>query len=383
MKLGLKPSILAAGVMAAAWLAGSAFVNKAAAQAPAKGQTAGTVFKNVTTASLKDLTVDDFLSAMGVISADLGLDCADCHPGAGSDKVDWVIDPPRKRTARKMIDMLAAINKTNFSGAQAVTCFSCHHGRLRPSTTIQLDKLYGPPNEEQDDIVTPVTDGPNANQIIDKYITAIGGAQKLATLKSFIATGTSVGYGGLGGGGSFHIYAQSPDKRTVDIEFKDHPERGDSTWAFNGRTGWVKSPRGLLKDYDVTGSELNGEKLDAEMAFPGQIKQVLMNLRVGTGDDIGDHSVDVIQGTGPNGELATLSFDRKTGLLVRMVRFGRSPVGRVPVQYDYDDYRDVGGIKFPFKYTFSWLDGRQAFQLSGVQVNVPVQAALFEKGAGK
>jgi Photosynthetic reaction centre cytochrome C subunit len=374
--------MVAAVAMAAVWLAGITLVRKVEAQAtPARGRTAGEVFKNVTTASLKGLTVDDFLSAMGVISADLGLDCADCHPGAGSDKVDWVIDPPRKMTARKMIDMLAAINKTNFAGVQEVTCFSCHHGRLRPSTTIQLDKLYGPPNEEQDDIVTPVTDGPTANQIVDKYITALGGAQKLATLKTYVATGTSLGYGGLGGGGSFHIYAQAPDKRTVDIEFKDHPERGDSTWKFNGTAGWVKSPRGLLKDYDLTGSELNGQKLDAEMAFPGQIRQVLTNLRVGVGDDIGEHSVDVVQGSGPNGELATLSFDRKTGLLVRMVRYGRSPVGRVPVQYDYDDYRDIGGIKFPFKYTFSWLDGRQAFQLSEVQVNVPITASTFDKPA--
>ena len=386
MKFGWRPLAVAAGVLSATALIGIALVDRAQAQAPpaaAAGKTAGQVFKNVTTASLKDLTVDDFLSAMGVISADLGLDCADCHPGAGSDKVDWVIDPPRKKMTRRMIDMLAAINKNNFAGAQAVTCFSCHHGRLRPSTTIQLDKLYGPPNEEQDDIVAPVSEGPTANQILDKYTAALGGAQKLATLKSFIATGTSVGYGGLGGGGSFHIYAQAPDKRTVDIEFKDHPERGDSTWAFNGKTGWVKSPRGLLKDYDLTGGELNGQKLDAELAFPGQMKQVLTNLRVGVGDDIGDHSVDVVQGTGPGGELATLSFDRKTGLLVRTVRYARSPVGRVPVQYDYDDYRDVSGIKFPFKYTFSWLDGRQVFQLSGVEVNVPINEAIFNKGAGK
>lgn len=379
MKFGWRPLMVAAVATGAVWLMGSVLVKGAKAQAPK--QTASQVFKNVTTASLKNLTVDDFLSAMGVISADLGLDCADCHPGAGSDKVDWVIDPPRKLMARKMINMLADINKTNFGGVQSVTCFSCHHGKLRPTTTIQLDKLYGPPNDEQDDLVTPITDGPNANAIVDKYLAALGGAQKLSSVKSFIATGTSLGYGGLGGGGSFHIYAQAPDKRTVDIEFKDHPERGDSTWKYNGKTGWIKSPRGLLKDYDVTGSELNGQRLDAMMAFPGQIKTTLTNLRVGVGDDIGEHSVDTVQANGPNRELVTLSFDRKTGLLVRMVRYGVSPVGRVPVQYDYDDYRDVSGVKFPFKYTFSWLDGRQQFQLSQVQVNAPIEASMFEKPA--
>ena len=372
--------VVAAGAFAIVWAASIAGPDRTKAQtAPAKGQTAGEVFKNVTTASLKGLAVDDFLAAMGVISDDLSMNCGECHPGAGTNKADWVIDPPRKQMARKMIDMLAAINKNYFAGAQAVTCFSCHHGRPSPATTIALDKLYGPPDDEQDDIVTPASQGPTADQILDKYIAALGGTQKLATLKSFVATGTSVGYGDFSG--MFHIYAQAPDHRTVRIEFKDYPERGDNIWAFNGKTGWVKSSRGLLKDYDLTGSELNGQKLDAELAFPGQIKQVLTGLRAGVGDVINEHPVDVVQGTGPGGELATLYFDRNSGLLVRMVRYGRSPVGRLPVQYDYEDYRDVNGIKFPFKYTFSWLDGRQAFEVSQVEVNVPIQSAVFDKPA--
>src|ERR1700680_3985777 len=201
--------ILAGAGMAVVWLAGLAMVDRAAAQgkaapaAPANSQSAGAVFKNVSTSTLKGLTVDDFLGAMGVISADLGLDCADCHPGAGSDKVDWVVDTERKKTARKMVEMVATINRTNFSGVQNVTCFTCHHGSLRPTTTIALDKLYGPPNEEKEDIVATGEGVPSPNQVFDKYIDALGGAQRLSRLTSFVATGTSLGYEGLGGGGSF------------------------------------------------------------------------------------------------------------------------------------------------------------------------------------
>src|SRR6202171_3902471 len=114
--------ILAGAGMAVVWLTGLAMVDRAAAQgkaapaAPANAQSAGAGFKNVSRSTLKGLTVDDFLGAMGDISADLGLDCADCHPGAGSDKVDWVFDTPRKKMARRMIEMLAVINNTNFGG---------------------------------------------------------------------------------------------------------------------------------------------------------------------------------------------------------------------------------------------------------------------------
>ncbi len=131
--------------------------------------------------------------------------------------------------------------------------------------------------------------------------------------------------------------------------------------------------------YELTGGELDGARMDAQLSFPGQIKQVLTNLRSGYTDTVNDRDVEVVQGNGPRGLLVTLYFDKQTGLLARMVRFARSPIGRVPTQVDYSDYRDVGGIKFPFKYTFSWLDGRDAFVLSDVKTNVPIDASKFGK----
>jgi photosynthetic reaction center cytochrome c subunit len=364
-KFGPRRLILAVAAITVIGLIGVSFAGRASAQAgqttaPAKGQTAGEVFKNVTTSTLKGITVDDFMGSMGVMSAALGFDCSDCHTGAGTDKVVWDADTARKRTARKMVEMVAVINRTNFGGAQMVTCYTCHHGRDRPPTTIALDTLYGPPNEERDDIIAASPDQPSADPILDKYIQALGGAQRLAGLTGFIATASGVGYEGLGGGGSVQIFAKAPNQRTTIIQFKDHPERGDSTRTFNGRVGWIKTPRALLKEYELTGSELDGAKLDAELSFPGQIKQV-------------------VQGNGPRGLLATLYFDKESGLLVRLVRYGRTPIGRVPTQVDYSDYRDVGGIKFPFQYTFSWLDGKDSFKLSDVKTNVPIDPAKFDR----
>jgi photosynthetic reaction center cytochrome c subunit len=380
MKRWASRLMLVVSVGIGVWLIGGAMAGRAVAQAPAaKTQTAGEAFKAVTTSTLKGLTVSDFLGSMGVMAAALGYDCADCHVAAGTDKADWVFDTPKKKTARRMVEMVANINRTNFGGAQMVTCWTCHHGRDIPATTIALDTLYGTPNNEKSDIVSPGEGVPSAIQILDKYIAAVGGAQRLAGLKSFIATGSSVGYEGLGGGGSFQIFAQAPDKRTTQIVFKDHPERGDSTRVYDGKEGWIKSPRGLLPEYELTGSELEGAKLDAVLSFPGQIKQALTNWRVGSPDSIGDDEVDVVQGSGPKGLLASLYFDRKSGLLVRIVRYSASPIGRIPTQIDYSDYRDVNGIKFPFKYTFSWLDGRDRFQLNDVKTNVPIDPAKFGK----
>jgi hypothetical protein len=83
---------------------------------------------------------------MGIMTSSLGFDCADCDAGAGTDKVDWAADTPRKRTARRMVTMVQAINRDNFGGRQLVTCWTCHRNRDKPAATLMnFEILYGMP----------------------------------------------------------------------------------------------------------------------------------------------------------------------------------------------------------------------------------------------
>src|SRR5579863_9626103 len=237
------------------------------AQTPPKPQMAEQVFKNVQV--LKGITSDDFLGTMGLMSGSIGFDCSECHNFAGTDKVNWAADDNAKKLiARKMVTMVQAINKDNFGGRANVTCWTCHRGRDRPATIESMETVYGPGPSEADEVISTAPGQPKPEVILDKYIQALGGAAKLATIKSFIATGTSIGFGGFGGGGTVHVYGVFPDKRTTLIEFPDTPDRGDSVRTYNGSTGWVKTPLTILGEYEVTGGELDGARTDALMAFP-------------------------------------------------------------------------------------------------------------------
>lgn len=372
----------AAFVGAALWVGSVVVASQGQTAAPTSGEKAGTAFKNVTTSTLKELTVDDFVASMGVISANLGLDCADCHPNAGTDKADFVTDTPRKITTRRMIDMVAGINRTNFGGVQRVTCWTCHHGRITPATTISLDAWYDTPNIELDDTVRQGQGDPGADQVLDKYIQALGGAERLARVTSFVATGAAIGYGDLGGNADFTLAAKAPNQRAILISYKD-TQRPSSSWTFDGRTGWIKTPRGLFSEYELVGGELDGARLEAQLAFPGAIKQALTNWRGSATRSIGDRDFVVVQGSGPRGFLATLYFDPKTNLLSRVVRYSPSPIGRMPTQIDYSDYRDVSGVKFPFEYKFTWLDGRYTAKLNKIETNVSIDAAKFGRPTAK
>ncbi|HJZ72230.1 MAG TPA: photosynthetic reaction center cytochrome c subunit family protein [Vicinamibacterales bacterium] len=377
MNVGWKPVIAAGIVVALAAPVGmDRRVSAQGGRAPgSKPLMVDEVFRNVQ--ALKGIGVDDFLLTMGIMSAAVGSDCVGCHPSAGTDHVDWALDTPRKRTARRMVQMVAAINRDNFNGRQVVTCWACHRGRDRPITTPTLDTVYGPPAEEADDVLVQAQGVASVDQVVDKYLRAIGGAANVARVTSFVASGTSVGYRGFGGGGLVEVSARAPDKRATHISFPEYPERGISARTYDGRTGWIATPLAVVRKYELGGSERDGARLDAMLSFPQQIKEALTNLRVGPPQTIGDKDVTVLQGNGPNGTLATLYFDDASGLLLRMVRHGRSPIGRVPTQVDYSDYREVGGIRFPYRWTFAWLDGRDNFEFSDVKLNVPIDTARF------
>jgi hypothetical protein len=66
-----------------------------------------------------------------------------------------------------------------------------------------------------------------------------------------------------------------------------------------------------------------------------------------------------------------------------MVRYGPSPIGRIPTQVDYSDYRDVAGIQFPFEIKFTWLDGRYTAKLNEVKTNVAIDATKFGRPSAK
>jgi hypothetical protein len=272
--------------------------------------------------------------------------------------------------------MVDTINKTNFSGRKVVTCWTCHRQLDRPSVTPPLDIVYGEPIFwAPDDLFQQTNGAPQPGQVLDKYIQAVGGAERVAKLTSFVGKGTASGFGKSSFGTPAEIFAKAPNQRTVVL----HTELGNKTMTFDGRAGWLASPVTPVPVMEYTGGELDGARLDAELSFPGRIKQVLGQWRANLPTSINDRRVNILQGTSAAGATATLYFDVQSGLLTRIVRYANSAMGRVPTQIDLDDYREVAGVKIPYKWSFAWVSGRDVVELTDVQPNVAIDAARFAK----
>ena len=132
---------------------------------------------------------------------------------------------------------------------------------------------------------------------------------------------------------------------------------------------------------ELAADDLEGAKLDAAVSFPMHLKQTLTNWRVSFPAQIGDTDVEVVQGTMNGRTPVNFYFDKKTGLLMRMVRYSDTKVGLYSTETDFSDYRDVAGVKMPYHISVAWMDGRADMVLSQIQPNVSIDDAKFGKPA--
>ena len=285
------------------------------------------VFKNIQV--LKGIPVDEFMGTMGFFSASLGLNCTDCHvEESGGNWARYADDNALKQMARVMTVMVNTINRTNFGGRQVVTCNTCHRGSSKPNVMPSLNALYGePPPDEPGDPFEQAPGQPAADQVLDRFIAAIGGAQRVASLTSLAARGTYIGFDDAEKV-PMELYARAPGQRSTIV----HGTSGDTVTTIDGLNGWIAAPPAdkPVPLLTLTGQELEGVRVEAELLFPSRIKEMLTGWRVGVPallDD--DREVRVVQGNTRGGAVVTLCFDSGTGLLVRLVRYATSPVGRL------------------------------------------------------
>ena len=364
-----------------------------AQQAPAPQPQAGPgpkmaedVFKNIQV--LKGVPADQIFPTMQFITASLGVECEHCHVGREFQKDD----KQPKQIARKMMQMMFAINKDNFKGRREVTCYSCHRGGKEP-VGIPLvgdeapkperaeGREGGPPAEGphgpgaaastgQPGASTPPAP-PDPDQFLDKYLQAVGGAETLQKITSRVEKGTLTASGGRHF--PIEVYTKAPDKRLSVM----HLPNGESITAFNGHEGWLSGMGQPV--HEMTAAEAEAAQLDADFYFPSHVKDVFSQFRVRPAEMIGDHKVNLVLGLRSGQPPVRLYFDEQSGLLVRLVRYAETPLGLNPTQIDYADYRDADGVKVPYRWTLARPGGEFSIQIDEIQANVPIDDAKFAK----
>jgi outer membrane lipoprotein-sorting protein len=334
-------------------------------QSSRPGKTADQVYKNIQV--LRNSPAEEIMPSMQFMSSSLGVRCDHCHVEGAFDKDE----KKPKQQAREMMKMVSVLNQNNFAGQRGITCYTCHHGALSPRRTPEVLDNKAPRPSSVTTIAGSSATSAAAMTIIDRYLQAIGGASALSRITSEVKKGTME----LSHGVQFpiEIAVKQPDKRSVRVQFPN----GQSVEIEDGQAGWSQTPGRPI--HSMSKSEATAARTDADPSFIAGLKQSFAKFETRPDAQINGNAVSVVRASNLNQAPVRLFFDKRSGLLVRLVRYVESPLGRNPTQVDYADYREVAGVQIPFRWTAVQPQGQLTVQLSEVQVNVQLDDSRFAK----
>jgi hypothetical protein len=339
-----------------------------------EGRTAEQAYKNIE--ALRGTPADELNQSMHLMKGALGVDCLYCHI-----EREWEKDVKQpKQTARAMIRMMMDINRTQFAGKQVVTCYTCHNGHPVPAD-IPVFPVLEPKDEAK-----PIL--PTVDQILSRYVAALGGEQAIRKVSSLVITGTQFIPTGPGGTvptpAAVERYLKAPN---LSVTVYRTPGYAISQ-GFDGTTAWSQDQMGRVTE----AVKLDGRRAmrAADFYEPLNLKPQYAEMTVRGIERVNDRDAYVVVGVPRDDTPEWLYFDTQTGLLLRKQTVLPTPIGNSPFRMDFEDYRDTGtGVKFPFLIHMNPATPRTelapdaTLRVTRVQVNVAIEASRLARPESK
>ncbi len=350
-------------------------------QAAPPEKTVEQVFKNIKV--LNGTPQSQLYPVMRFMAASLGFQCGSCHViknGRGDFPAD---DKPEKQTARQMIKMVAEINKTLGEGKSLVSCYTCHRGQRSPQGAPALPLPLPAPPAPTGTTPNASSTLPSVDDVLIKYQGAIGGTVAIDRVTSCVTKGTTTT--ATGQVVRYESEQAAPDKGHEAFTLPDVGGRcaGDSRCEYervvNGQQGWLNSGGGVQ---ELVGEQLADQRLSFLLFGILRLKDQYSSFRVSGRDKINDRDVYVVSVVRSDNKRERLYFDVENGLLSRRISYTRTMIGNIPQQIDFEDYRDVEGLRLPFTIRASYVDASSPIitrKFAEIKLNVPVNDAKFDK----
>ena len=328
---------------------------------------------------LKGLKESELYRTMNFMAVSLGEECDFCHVVKGRDPKngqriwEWESDEkPEKQAGRRMLQMVLMINGSNkveFT-QNSVTCFTCHRGQ---TTTVGLPPMPLAKSGHEGLLQKPTTPPPpparpSVEDIFARYLQAIGGANASST-KTLFLKGTRVA--SQNRNVVNEITLSFPDKLLVLTP----TAQGAIKQILSGENGWVLSGANLRT---LSATEVADARRGLQALF-GVVKIAHSpGMQLAGVEKIDGREMWVVATSTPE-RMMTYYFDAETGLLRRMRTVNHTVALPIPEQVDFEDYRDVDGVKLPFTIRSSGIDTYDSWTRTFTEIkrNVAVDDSLF------
>ncbi|HEU4934263.1 MAG TPA: c-type cytochrome [Pyrinomonadaceae bacterium] len=340
------------------------------------GKTADQTRKNIQV--LKGLPDSQLFLVMNFVATSLGVQCDFCHvqqgkdPATGTTKWLWENDDkPQKQTARRMMEMVLSIkanNKVDFRENE-VTCYTCHRGQRKPVGLPSMPLAHSAHEPGPNDTaLSASTSLPSLDQILRKYVEVVGGSAATNTT-TLVLKGRREASQNRSWPND--ITVAFPDKFLLVTTTATGTIRqilnGDKGWAINGAN---VRPLSTAEALDAT--RRGNELFTVVKVKPSQ------NMRLSGIQKVGEREAYVVENS-TDAKTERFYFDSQTGLLLRKITLNKTVLMPFPEQLDFEDYREVDGVKMPFTIRYSAIDTFDSWVRTFTEIkrNVAVEDTLF------
>jgi hypothetical protein len=222
---------------------------------------------------------------------------------------------------------------------------------------------------------TAASTTPTADQVLNRYLQAEGGRAAWQKLTSRVSTG-KVDVPAMSLSGTVEIYEKAPDRSSGRVTIAGATFRQ----GFDGTVGWTDDPQNGLRE--EAGAELAETRRESDFYHTLDLRKLYAKFTLVGVEKIGDRDAYLIEAVLPEGgDPDKMYFDAQTGLALRMISHRHLTDGVSEFRQDFEDFRDVDGVKLPFVIHQTQGDTTYTITISEVRHNVPIEDSQFAKPA--
>jgi hypothetical protein len=223
---------------------------------------------------------------------------------------------------------------------------------------------------------SPAPPLPSVQQVLSRSTDARGGAARLHAVR----TRREIGRIALGAGNEFPLTIEH--KRPSGMRMEIELQGAKLIRAYDGSRGWQKAPQATAPE-SLAGDDLHN--LANEADFDGVLVDTAAKGKaelIGR-EKVGGRDAYRLRITQTGGDVSYYDVDATSYLPIHWEGSRRLSGKQVVFESDFNDYREAGGVKYPFEIVSSMKGStqKQKITFAKVEINPPIEDARFAEAS--
>lgn len=213
--------------------------------------------------------------------------------------------------------------------------------------------------------------GVTAEQVLDGYVKAIGGKEKLESFSSR-RTKATLSMPQVGLSGEMTITQKAPNLYRMEMEL---PGVGKMIQVSDGKQVMDKNP--LTGERMLSGAEKDTVMMEATFNAEANWRKLYKTVKYEGREDVNGTPCHKVSVESAAGSKRTMFYDASTGLLKKISAVVSTPQGDLATESLIDEYKETDGVKYAAKTSMTVLGQKQVIEIESIEHDVEIPENTF------